>query len=139
MAGRGELTDEVWERIRPLLPSNGRRGRQWRDHRTVVNGILWRLRTGAPWRDVPKRYGPWQTCYDRLVRWRQDGTWERLLARVQKDADVAAEIEWTVSVDSTIARAHQHSAGARRLPGRWELKRGSNTRRMKAWAAAAEG
>jgi transposase len=58
VAGRGELIDEVWERIRPLLPGNGRGGRKWRDHRTVVNGILWRLRTGAPWRDVPKRYGP---------------------------------------------------------------------------------
>jgi transposase len=58
VAGRGELIDEVWERIRPLLPGNGRGGRKWRDHRTVVNGIFWRLRTGAPWRDVPKRYGP---------------------------------------------------------------------------------
>jgi len=62
-----------------------------------------------------------------------------MLARVQTDADVAEEIEWTVSVDSTIARAHQHSAGARRLPGRCELKRGSNTRKTKVWVAAAEG
>jgi transposase len=58
VAGRGELTDQVWERIRSLLPGNARRGRQWRDHRTVVNGILWRLRTGAPWRDVRSGMGP---------------------------------------------------------------------------------
>ncbi|PMB02707.1 hypothetical protein CEN49_24930 [Fischerella thermalis CCMEE 5273] len=63
MAKRGELTDEVWATIEPLLPKNQpRRGKPWRDHRTVINGILWRLRTGAPWRDLPERYGPWQTC-----------------------------------------------------------------------------
>jgi transposase len=55
---RGELTDEAWERIAPLLPENGRRGKQWKEHREVVNGILWRIRTGAPWRDLPSRYGP---------------------------------------------------------------------------------
>jgi transposase len=60
---RSELTDGVWERIAPLLPENGRRGKQWKDHRTVINGILWKLRTGAPWRDLPERYGSWQTCY----------------------------------------------------------------------------
>ncbi len=74
MAKRGELTDGAWAQLRPLLPRNGRWGGQWRDHRQVINGILWRLRVGAPWRDVPARYGPWQTCYDRFVRWRRDGT-----------------------------------------------------------------
>jgi transposase len=59
MVGCGELTEEAWGVIAPLLPSSsGRRGGQWRDHRTVINGILWKLRTGAPWRDVPVRYGP---------------------------------------------------------------------------------
>lgn len=114
MAGRGELTDEAWKTISKLLPRNGHRGGQWRNHRRVVNGILWRLRTGAPWRHVPECYGPWQTCYDRFVRWRRDGTWERLLTRLQTEVDAAGELEWTVSVDSTVARAHQHSAGARR-------------------------
>ena len=71
MVRRGELTDEAWERIAPLLPENGRRGKQWRDHRAVVDGILWKLRTVAHWRDLPERYGPWQTCYDRFVRWRR--------------------------------------------------------------------
>jgi transposase len=66
MVGRGELTDLAWSSIEPLLPACGARGGQWRDHRTVINGILWKLRTGAPWRDLPERYGPWQTCADRL-------------------------------------------------------------------------
>jgi transposase len=97
----------------PLLPKNGHRGKQWRDHRQVIDGILWRLRTGAPWRDVPTRYGPWQTCYDRFVRWRRDGTWDRVLVCVQMAAEVTGAIPWTVSVDSTVVRAHQHAAGAR--------------------------
>jgi TetR/AcrR family transcriptional regulator, cholesterol catabolism regulator len=79
----GELTDAAWERIEPLLPRADGRGRRWRDHRQVVNGILWRLRSDAPWRDIPDRYGPWQTCYERYKRWDEDGTWARLLAVVQ--------------------------------------------------------
>jgi transposase len=67
VVGRGELTEEAWRFIAPLLPVSGRGG-QWRNHRTVINGILWKLRTGAPWRDLPDRYGPWQTCADRLYR-----------------------------------------------------------------------
>jgi len=60
---RGELTDEAWAWVEPLLPEGGWRGRRWREHRTVTNGILWKLRSWAPWRDLPERYGPWQTCY----------------------------------------------------------------------------
>ncbi len=105
MVRRGELTDEAWGRIAPLMPENGRRGKQWRNHRTVVNGIVWKLRTGAPWRDLPEHYGPWQTCYDRFVRWRRDGTWERLLAHAQTRSDAVGEVEWEVSVDSTVVRA----------------------------------
>jgi transposase len=78
--GRGELTDKAWAQIQPLLPASGQPGGRWSDHRMVINGILWNLRTGAPWRDLPERYGPWTTCHDRYVRWRRDGTWERLLA-----------------------------------------------------------
>ncbi len=68
MVRRGEITDGAWREIAPLLPEYGRSGGQWRDHRQVVNGILWMLRTGSPWRDLPERYGPWQTCFDRFNR-----------------------------------------------------------------------
>jgi transposase len=112
--GRGEVTDAAWERIAPHLPRNGRRGQQWADHRRVLNGILWKLRTGAPWRDLPERYGPWRTCYARFVRWRRDGTWDRLLAHAQSKSDAVGEVVWEVSIDSTTVRAHQHSAGARK-------------------------
>lgn len=139
MPGRGELTDEAWEQIGPLLPSNGRRGRQWTDHRRVINGILWRLRTGAPWRDVPERYGPWQTCYHRFTRWRRDGTWDRLLAHVQTKSDAVGDIDWVVSIDSTTARAHQHAAGARHSPSKADQKGGRRIRRRRRWAAAEEG
>jgi transposase len=114
VVGRGELTDAAWAVIEPLLPKNGGRGKPWAAHRRVLNGILWKLRTGAPWRDLPERYGPWQTCHARLVRWRRDGTWDRLLAHVQTKSDAVGEVVWEVSVDSTTVRAHQHAAGARK-------------------------
>ena len=128
MAKRGELTDEAWARIVPLLPKNGRRSGRWRDHCEVVNGILWKLRTGAPWRDLPSCYAPWQTCYERFIRWRRDGAWGRLLSHVQTRSDEVGEVEWLVSVDSTMARAHQHAAGARRKPSREDSKRRDSTR-----------
>lgn len=112
MVGRGELTDTAWATRKPLLPDNGKRGQQWRNHRQVINGILWKLRTGAPWRDLPDRYGPWRTVYARFVRWRQDGTWDRLLAHVQTKSDAVGEVVWEVSIDSSVVRAHQHAAGA---------------------------
>ena len=124
MVGRGEITDKAWERIAPLLPQNGQRGGQWQNHRRIVNGILWKLRTGAPWRDVPSRYGPWQSCYDRFVRWRRDGTWERLLTHAQTKSDAVGEVEWVVSVDSTVVRAHQHASDARRDPSPADEKGG---------------
>ena len=64
MVRRAEITDRAWQEIEPLLPNYGQSGGQWRDHRTVINGILWKLRTGSPWRDLPERYGSWQTCFD---------------------------------------------------------------------------
>ena len=124
MVGRGQLSDTAWAAIAPLLPPDGRRGRPWADHRKVIDGILWKVRTGAPWRDLPERYGPWQTCYERLVRWRWDGTWERLLAHVQSESDAVSDVLVEVSLDSTVVRAHQHAAGARRLPSRADAKRG---------------
>lgn len=113
---RGDLTDAEWERLRRFLPvSNGRCGR-WRDHRQVIDGILHRVRTGVQWRDLPERFGPWKTVYERHRLWSADGTWERLLQQVQAEADAAGEIDWDISVDSTIVRAHQHAAGARIAP-----------------------
>jgi transposase len=121
---RGDLTDAQYERLRPLLPScEGQPGHPYADHRKVINGILWRLRTGAPWRDIPDRYGPHQTCYDRLVRWRRTGVWERILQTLQGQADAAGAVDWEiVSVDSTVARAHQHAAGARHAPAKAEAE-----------------
>jgi len=111
--GRGDLTDDEWERLRPFLPvSNGRCGR-WRDHRQVIDGILHRVRTGEHWRDLPERYGPWKTVYERHRLWSADGTWENLLQQVQAEADAAGGIDWDISVDFTVVRAHQHAAGAR--------------------------
>ncbi|WP_406420116.1 IS5 family transposase [Streptomyces sp. NBC_01614] len=110
------MTDAQWEPLAPFLPvSNGRCG-QWRDHRQVLNGVLFRIRTGVQWRDMPERYGPWKTVHERHWRWSADGTWERLLQRVQAEADAAGDIHWDVSVDSTSVRAHQHAAGARPSP-----------------------
>src|SRR4029434_6890791 len=76
MNRRFELTDQEWERLAPLLPvMTPQRGGRWRDHRQVLNGILFRVRTGVPWRDLPARYGPWETVYKRFARWQTDGTW----------------------------------------------------------------
>ena len=140
MAGRGELTEEAWSAIAPLLPrSERRRAGQWRDHRTVINGILWELRTGAPWRDLPERYGPWQTCADRLYRLRRDGTWDRVLAQAHTRSDTAGEVAWEVSVDSSTMRAHQQARGAHRRPSQADAKRGSSARPMKGLGAAPVG
>jgi transposase len=125
MVKRGELADKAGTQIAPLLPENGRSSGRWRNHRRVVNGILWKLRPGgAPWRDLAERYGPWQTCYDCFVRWRRDGAWERLLSHAQTKSDAVGKVEWLVSVDSIVARAHQHAAGARRLPSERDAKGG---------------
>jgi transposase len=117
MVGRGELTDAAWARIEPLLPATGGRGGRWRDHRQVINAILWQLRTGAPWRDLPERYGPWKTAHERLRKWTADGTWDRILAEVIVKDDAVGAVEWTFSIDSSSVRAHQHAAGARKKGG----------------------
>ncbi|MFE6064501.1 IS5 family transposase [Streptomyces sp. NPDC056431] len=121
--GRGDLLDQEWARLEPHLPRNVGRGGRWKSHRMVINGILFRQRTGVPWRDLPARFGKWKTVHDRHRRWSADGTWERILRAVQADADTEGRIDWSmVSVDSTSCRAHQHAAGARTdaplIPGR---------------------
>jgi transposase len=112
---RYELTDTEWERLAPLLPSQRpATGRPAHDHRTIINGILWILRTGAPWRDLPERYGQWTTVYQRFRRWQQAGVWQRVLADLHTAADAAGTIDWEISfIDSTVVRAHQHAAGAK--------------------------
>ncbi|HLL66703.1 MAG TPA: IS5 family transposase [Micromonosporaceae bacterium] len=94
----------------------GGRGGRWRDHRQVIKAILWKVRTGAPWRDLPERYGPWKTAHERLRMWTADGRWDRILAVVVVKDDGLGPLEdniaLVVSVDSTSVRAHQHAAGA---------------------------
>ena len=90
----------------------------------MIDGILHRVRTGVQWRDLPERFGPWKTVYERHRLWSADGTWERLLQQVQAAADSAGEIDWDISVDSTVVRAHQHAAGARTEPPRAPTSKG---------------
>ncbi len=118
MARSGVLSDEARARLEPLLPSsNGVRGRPFRDHRQVLEGIAFRYRTGCAWRDLPEEFGPWQTVWKRHHRFSLDGTWDRILTTLQAQADATGELDWVVSVDSSISRAHQHGATATRAPG----------------------
>jgi transposase len=112
---RHDLSDEQWALLEPLLPveRTGGPGRPWTPHRRVVNAILWRTRTGSPWRDLPAAYGSWQTVYGRHRTWSGDGTWDRVLRGLQRGSD-GDDPEWVVSVDSTSVRAHHHAAGAPR-------------------------
>jgi transposase len=113
---RGELTNIQWKRLQPLLPpQKPKTGRPAHDHRTIIDGILWILRTGAPWRDLPACYGPWRTVASRFYRWQRAGIWERLLAAVQAQADAASQLNWEIHyLDGTMIRAHQHAAGAKK-------------------------
>src|SRR5438876_8324366 len=111
---RGDLSDEQWQRLEPLLPQPKSTGRPRADDRRLLNGILWILRTGAPWRDLPERYGPWRTIASRFYRWQQAGVWQRILEALQQQSDAAGQLDWHLhSVDSTVIRAHQHAAGAK--------------------------
>jgi transposase len=96
------------------MPQAIGRSRPWRDHRQVVEGIVYRYRTGIAWRDLPERFGPWQTVWKRHHRFSTDGTWDRMLTALQAQADAEGGIDWRLSVDSTSARVHQHGATAAR-------------------------
>jgi len=113
---RYELTDAQWAQIAPLLPpQKPRTGRPAEDHRQVLNGMLWILRTGAPWADLPARYGAVGTVSSRFYRWRQAGVFDRVLRCLQAQADARGDLDWDLHfVDATVVRAHQHAAGARR-------------------------
>jgi transposase len=110
---RYELSDVEWECLSPHLPAVMTGGRPRVDDRRVLNGIVWKVRSGAPWRDVPPRYGSWQSVYTRFRRWALDGTFTRMLAGIQTRQDAAGDVDWLVSVDSTIVRAHQHAAAGK--------------------------
>jgi transposase len=115
VTGRHDLTDAQWAVLESLLPAGGKPGRPsaW-TKRQLIDGIRWRTRVGAPWRDVPDRYGSWSAVYALFRRWQRDGTWMRILTGLQAIADAGGRITWDVSVDSSTARAHQHAAGARK-------------------------
>ena len=116
MVGRGDLSEEKWQKLSPLLPPQKPRvGRCSNDHRTTINGILYILRTGSPWRDLPKRYGAWSSVYGSFNRWSASGLWDEILSVVHQQADESGEIDWEVHhVDGSVIRAHQHGLGSKR-------------------------
>lgn len=133
---RHELTDDQWAFLSEFFPPRPPRpGGQWRDDRTVLNGILWRLNTGAPWRDLPDRYGPWQTVYDRFNSMRKSGLLDRIIGKLQLRLNEAGLIDPDLfCVDGTNVRAARAAAGAakKKIPRRV-------SRPTTPWAAAAGG
>ncbi|RCJ27928.1 transposase [Nostoc sp. ATCC 43529] len=123
MMNRGDLSFRSWARLKPLLPpQKPKTGKPNNDHRTVVNGILWIVRTGAPWPDLPERYGKWQSVATRFYRWQKAGVWNQILEQLQAMpaagyayADQQDNLDWQVHyVDGTVVRAHQHAAGGKK-------------------------
>jgi transposase len=108
---RYEIKDEEWEGVKDLLPPErtGKPGRPSGDNRTALNGILWVARSGAPWRDLPERYGSWSSLYDRFARWSDAGVMEKIFEILSADAD-----KQDLSIDSTSIKVHQHAAGAKK-------------------------
>ncbi|MGF6919780.1 transposase [Paraburkholderia sp. 40] len=108
------LSDKVWEKIEPILPGKeGDRGRTAADNRWFVEAVLWIARTGSPWRDLPSEFGRWHTVYMRFSRWRRTGVWQRVVNALAGETEIDR-----VLIDSTVVRAHQHSAGASKKVGR---------------------
>jgi transposase len=115
---RSELTEQPWRRIAPLLPHrthHGRAGHPFNDPRPLVHGILWILHTGAPWRDLPDRYGPWETAFAAFNRWREDGTWVRIATSLLDELDDRGQIDHDLwCIDGSVIRASRAAAGAKR-------------------------
>lgn len=118
---RHALTDEQWAKIKPLLPRKRRGPKALRGDRDFVDAVIYRARTGLPWRDLPPRFGPWKTIYNRFANWAKRGVWAQLFAAVQLEVDASASI-----ADASNVRAHQDAAGG---------KGGSNAM---LWAALEE-
>ncbi|MFE0802678.1 IS5 family transposase [Streptomyces sp. NPDC058812] len=116
MVRRHERTDQEWELLAPLIP-RAATGRPRVEDRQVINGMVYRVRTGISWRDLPERYGPWKTVYTRFRRYALDGVFTQALQHIQAHADAAGDIDWLVQIDSTIVRAHQHAAATGRKGG----------------------
>lgn len=112
---RHALTDDQWRLIEPMFPRRGGAGRPSKDHRLVLNGILWILGTGVPWRDLPECFGPWKTIYERFRRWTQTGVWDEVHAKLLAARQQSGRIEWRLFlIDATNVRAHEAAAGAGR-------------------------
>lgn len=120
---RHELTEEQFEQIEDLLPSGeGEQGRPWEDHHRILNGMFWILNTGVPWRDLPERYGPWQTVHSRFRRWQEDGTFDRILDRLQMRLDEEGKIDWELfCIDGTTVQATRAAGGAQKKGTRMSL------------------
>lgn len=130
--GRGDLSDAQWELVKGLMPTQKRGGR-WNDHRVTLDGMLWVLRTGAPWRDLPERYGKWKSVYHRFNAWREQGLFGRILTALRIRLDKDGRIDWDLwLVDGSSVRAARAAAGA----GKKGAKPSPRTTR---WAAAEAG
>ncbi len=132
---RHELTDEQWDLVHPVLPPRtARTGRPPSDPRLMLNGILWILRTGAPWRDLPERFGPWQTVYDHFNLWRREDVYDRILEALQIRLDRNGQIDWDLwCIDGSSVRASRAAAGAGKKVAAGTRK----NRRTTVWAARA--
>ena len=122
---RHALSDEEFALLESLLPPerSGKAGKPYRPHREILDGIFWILHTGSPWRDLPEYYGPWKTVYERFRRWRQDGTFQKMLETLESRARKLEKIDFEFSaVDGSTIRAHKSSAGA--------LKKGLQPRKV---------
>lgn len=107
---RYEITDQQWQRLAHLLPGKvGDVGRSAIDNRLFINAVIWIARSGAPWRDLPERFGPWNSVYRRFRRWAKSGVWQHVFDELQEP-----DLEWLM-IDSTVVRAHQHSAGQKKM------------------------
>jgi transposase len=113
---RGDLTNAPWERLKPLLPpQTPKTGRPAVDHHRMLNGMLWVLRPGAPWHDMPERYGSWRTVASRFYRWQKAGVFQPRCDTRKQPADAAGRLDWQSHFRaSTSVRAHQHAAGAKK-------------------------
>jgi transposase len=143
MRRRYELSQRYWDEIATLLPHpthHDGRGHPWNPHRPLLNAILWICHTGAPWRDLPERYGPWQTAYDRFRRWRLDGTWSRLVTHLLDHLEQHGQLGHHLwCVDATIIRASRAAAGAENEPKTVPVLAGSSTTQVQEPADHALG